>query len=431
MNATSTLLILSLLGAPPAASTDPLCAKREPCRVVETRDAGQDEQGHPLQVKRLSLGWTSLETAARFTGRQFGPEGRKDPGPKKVKGQCEATEWWLVRPEQPAQLLLSVCNDGQGAVREEKLAVSNNRVRYMQSGERRGTRFTTTRVLQLSPLRLMSDNNESTRVSPSGQEREDGEFWDYAALRGEVVRAPSECRPGQSSLGERTLPYLPQVKVDEAYLQGGWKQTGLGSGEGECHLGANAILLGKEQLGNQQDASLKALLVAEDTLIVEVLDDKWTGPSATWLNDDHVELWLAPMAPHQLTGCGAPTEAQKPMQWSIRIADGKVFPAFGAPKETLGVERAVLPGGNGYRLKVKLPTLPFLGIGLVYSDSDSGKKPESRVATSELKPGRPETLNPVYLVYPEEATCAVREGQLTVVQGELQVEPAQAALQKK
>jgi hypothetical protein len=66
---------------------------------------------------------------------------------------------------------------------------------------------------------------------------------------------------------------------------------------------------------------------------------------------------------------------------------------------------------------------------VVYSDSDSGKKPESQVATSELKPGRPETLNPVRRVYPEEATCAVKDGELSIVRGELQTEPGKAVLQ--
>lgn len=426
MNVTGTVLLLSLMGAPPTAATEPLCDQRVPCGVTEVLDAGQDEQGQSLQVKRLSLGWTDLESGSQFVGRKFGPGQRKAEGVA-AKGRCEATEWWLLRPEKPAQLLLSLCNDGQGAVREEEVSVSGNRILYTRTGVRRGTRWSSSRSLQLSPLRLASDTNRSWRSSPTGKEKEDGDSWDYELLRGEVGRDPSDCQPGESNLGERILQYLPRVQVDEGYLANGWKQAGLG----ECGLGAEHFPQGMSQANKPGDAGLKALLVAKDTLLVEITDEKVTGPSAKWLNDDHVELWLAPMPPHELSGCGEPTDEQKPVQWAIRLADGKAFPAFGAPKEMLQVERAELPGKKGYRLKVTLP-VPFRGLGVVFSDSDTGKKPETRVATNELKSNRPELLNPVRTVFPEQATCAVQDGELAIVPGpELKAEPDKAVLQDK
>lgn len=431
MNTPLTAVLLSLLGTAPAGSSDSLCAKREPCRIVETLDAGQNEQGHPLQIQRVSLGWTDLETGAQFEGNKFGPGTRKAEGAA-AEGQCEATEWWLVRANKPAQLLLSVCDDHQGAVHEETVVVGKNRLQYTQSGERRDDRWSNTRTLRLSPLRLSSNTERTTWDSPStGQPKVDSTQWDLELLRGEVIRAPSECQPGETSLGERTLPYLPQVQVDKSYLEGGWKQVGLGTAEGGCNLEAKHVLLGQEQLSGPEDAGLKAVLVADDTLLVEVLDDTWTGPSARWLNDDHVELWLAPLPPQQLNGCGGKlTKDQKPVQWGIRIVDGQVFPAFGAPKQTLQVERAELPGAKGYRLKIKLP-MPFLGISVVYSDSDGGKKQEAMKATSPLKFGRPETFNPVYLVYPQEGSCTVKDGKLAVVRPELKAEPDKAVLQRE
>jgi hypothetical protein len=427
MNAPTTVLLLSLLGAPPAASTDPLCAGRPPCRVMETLDAGQNEQGQPLQVKRLSLGWTDLESGARFEGRKFGPGGRKAEGAAK-EGRCEATEWWLLRPAKPAQLLLSVCDDYQGAVREEEMAVGHNRLRHERSGVRRDERWSTSRALNLSPLRLSSDIEGLQWNSPMGEEKEEGTSWDYDTLRGKVFRAPAECPPGQASLGARVLPYLPQVQVDASYLEGGWKQAVFGVGEGACFLPALHYVLGKE--GTK--ASLKALLVSEDTLIVEVRDDKWTGPSDKWLHDDHVEVWLSPLPPQELNGCGGKlTQEQKPVQWGIRMVDGKVFPAHGAPKQMLQVERAEMPDKQGYRMKVKLPT-PFLGISVIYSDSDSGTKQEAMVATSPLKFGRPETFNPVRMVLPSEATCGVRDGKLFIIPGpEIPTEPDRAVLQDR
>jgi hypothetical protein len=408
MNATGTVLLLSLLGAPPAPSSDPLCAKREPCTVTETLDAGKDARGNSLQVKHLDLGWADVETASGSIGRKFGPGGRKAKG-SRAQGQCEAAEWWLVRSGQPAQLLLSVCNDGYGAagVGQDTVTVTDNLFSHEQTGGSR-ERWTQSHTVQLSPLLPMSEARRSS--SPSeGEGKEDGEFWDFEALRGEVARAAPTCESGEASPGDRFLPYLPQVQVDKAYLQGGWKTAGLGA----CGFEAGHFLLGNQD--DPKDASLKALLVTPDTLLVEVHDDKWTGPSAKWLTDDHVELWLAPQAPQELTGCGKPTDAQKPMQWGIRIVDGQVFPAFGSPKQTLQVERAELSGKQGYQLLVKLP--PFKGIAVVYSDSDSGKKQELMLATSPVKFGRPEMLNPVRVVPPEEATCGVKNGELAVVRG--------------
>ncbi|WP_257450905.1 hypothetical protein [Archangium lipolyticum] len=408
MNATGTVLLLSLLGAPPASSSDPLCAKREPCTVAETLDAGKDSRGNSLQVKRLDLGWADVETSSGFIGRKFGPGGRKAKG-SRANGQCEAAEWWLVRSGQPAQLLLSVCNDGYGAagVGQDSVTVTDNLFSHEQTGGSR-ERWSQSRTVQLSPLLPMSESRRSS-VPSEGEAKEDGESWDFEALRGEVARAASTCEAGEASPGERLLPYLPQVQVDKAYLQGGWKTAGLGA----CGFEAGHVLLGNQD--DPKDAALKALLVAPDTLLVEVHDDKWTGPSAKWLADDHVELWLAPQAPQELTGCGKPTDAQKPAQWGIRIADGQVFPAFGSPKQTLQVERAELPGKRGYRLLMKLP--PFKGIAVVYSDSDSGKKQELMLATSPVKFGRPEVLNPVRVVPAEEATCTVKNGELAVARG--------------
>ena len=263
MNATATVLVLSLLGAPPAAGPDPLCAKREPCTVVETLDAGKDAQGRPLQVKHLELGWADVETSDEFLGRKFGPGGRKEEG-SRAEGQCEAAEWWLVHPSQPAQLLLSVCNNGYGAagVGEDLVTVADNRFTHEQSGGSR-QRWSVSRTLQLSPLRLVIEGHRSSD-SMSEEEKEEGDYWDLEQLRGEVVRAAPECEPGEPSLGARTLPYLPQVQVDKAYLQDGWKQAGLGT----CGFESGNFLLGNQD--DPKDAALKALLVAPDTLLVEV-----------------------------------------------------------------------------------------------------------------------------------------------------------------
>lgn len=423
MNLLTTGLVLSLVSATPVSpSKEPLCAQRDPCRLVETLEAGKDAQGHALQVKHLTLGWMSQDMAGKATGRKF-------VAPRQARGsrsanQCEAVEWWLSRAGSPPQLLLALCNDGYGSagVGKDEVTVGDNVLGYEQSGG--GVeRWSSSRSFQLSPLVRVGEN---LRLLPHANDpsKERGEVWDVPTLKGEVILPPT-CAKGEASLGERTLPFLPQVSLDAAYLQEGWKHTALGP----VALEAGFFVLGTQD--DPKDAALKALLVAPDTLMIEVRDNTWTGPSDKWLVDDHVELWLSPTPPQQLSGCGTLAPAQRPEQWAIRIADSQVFPAYGSPKRTLGVEKVELREANalvGYRLKVVLPT-PFGGIGVLYSDSDSGKKQERLLSTSAFKFARSETLNVVRPVPPDEATCVVRNGELAVVPTPLKVEgPDVAAL---
>jgi hypothetical protein len=407
MSLPSVALCLSLLSQP-AATPDPLCAQRDPCRAVETLEAGQDA-GQPLRVKRLALGWMRAEAANDAANRKFGP-GRKAEG-SRAQGECEAAEWWLLRQGQPAQLLLAACNDGYGAAGDGKdeVRVGDNLFTYEQSGQS-NTRWSFGHTLRLSPLALVGS---SQWTFPSeAPENKRGHTWDVTRLRGEeTIPAPS-CAQGEASPGKRVLPYLPLIQVEKAYLQGGWKKAGLGA----CALEAEHLVLGTKD--DPKTAALKAVLAERETLLLEVRDDRWTGPNGTkWLSDDHVELWLGPRVPQELTGCGAPQPEQRAVQWGIRIADGKVFPGYGNPKQKLTVEKVELREGDGvvgHRLKVTLPK-GFRSASVLYSDSDEGKKQERMLGTSPLKFARPETLNAVRLVLPDEATCAVRGGELTVV----------------
>ncbi|MET0406662.1 MAG: hypothetical protein ABW123_29860 [Cystobacter sp.] len=429
MLASSTLLLVSLLGAaPPSPSTESRCAGREPCRVEETLEAGRDVQGRPMRVERLSLGWMSLEEGAASAGRAFGSGRRERQGTPGAE-RCEAREWWLVRAETPARLLLSLCDDHQGAVREETVEVLDNLFVYTSAGERRGEQWTRNQRLRLSPLRPASEDELSIRPGPTPEERREDEVtWDFETLRGHVTRAGTACPTGAPT-EERILPYLPEVHVEPSFLAEGWKKGGLGPEEGGCHLPARSVLLGQDVYRGAGDASLGAVLVQDDHLLLEIRDDVWTGPSDKWLHDDHVELWLGPQPPQTQDGCGKPTAARKPVQWGIRLADGKVFPAFGAPKQPLQVERVRTPDQKGYRLKVKLPP-DFEGLSVIYSDSDTGGKQQKMIATSPVKFGRPETLNPVSPA--PESRCAVKNGQLLAEPAhELQTPPDRAVLPLK
>ncbi|XXF75319.1 hypothetical protein P2318_19850 [Myxococcaceae bacterium GXIMD 01537] len=408
------LSLLSLWSATAGDPAEPLCVDRAPCSLEETLDAGQDAQGHTLQVKHLSLGWVVREDVGGSQTRKFGP-GRKAEG-ERGNGDCSADEWWLVRSGSAPQLLLAACNDGYGAsgVGDDVVDVGANRFSHTRNGGST-MRWSESSTLQLSPLALMSTGGSS--YATFDPDRQTGGEWDAAKLMGShSVPAPrceeEEGTPDTSvySQEELSVPLLPQVNMDKAYLQEGWKQAALGS----CALVAEHFVLGKA--GSAKDAALKVLLAAKGTLVLEVRDNRWTGPSDKWLADDHVELWLDSTSPGELNACSKPTAEQRPEQWALRVADGKLFPAYGSPKGTLQVEKVELREAGvlvGYRLKVVLPK-PFQGIAVLYSDSDSGKKQERLLGTSAVKFARPETLNAVEVVDPAQATCEVRDGALAV-----------------
>lgn len=409
------LSLLSLLSAAPGAAAEPLCANRAPCSLEETLDAGKDAQGRTLQVKHLSLGWVTGGDERDSQSGKFGP-GRKAEGDRS-NGDCPADEWWLLRSGSAPQLLLAACNDGYGVsgVGEDVVEVGNNRFSHSRNGGS-SMRWSESTTLQLSPLALVGTGGSGyTTFDP---ERQSESEWDIAKLKGSSTLPSPKCSeegedaPAESAYSqtELTIPLLPQVDLGKAYLREGWKQTALGS----CSLAAEHFVLGKTVAPT--DAALKVLLAAKDTLVLEVRDNKWTGPSDKWLADDHVELWLDSASPGALHACTKPTAEQKPEQWAIRVADAKVFPAYGSPKGTLQVEKVELREAGalvGYRLKV-VPPRPFQGLSVLYSDSDSGKKQERLLGTSAVKFARPETLNAVQGVDPARATCEARNGSLAV-----------------
>lgn len=410
------LAALSLLSATPPSSSDPLCARRAPCKLVETLDANLDVQGHALHVKHLSLGWASQDTA---TGSAFGP-GRKAEG-SPADGLCAANEWWLVRSGKPPRLLLATCDDGSGpsGMSVDSVQVGLNLFTHEHfNGE--AQRSTESRSLQLSPLVLRSEG--LCGFSAEREDRQSCTDWNYVTMVGASV-TPPRCAPRADGVvvskhAERvysqeqlTLPRLPQVQMDEAYLREGWKHAQLGL----CALKATHVVA--QPFDGPEDAALKALLVAPDTLVLEVRDDHWTGPSDKWLADDHVELWLDSTAPEELNACTPPTAEQQPEQWAIRIADARVFPGYNAPRAAPQVEKVELREAGalvGYRFKVVLPR-PIQGLGVLYGDSDPGTQAVGQLATGPLKATRPETFNPIEQVDPHKATCEVRGGALVVV----------------
>lgn len=392
------LLLGALLAAPGALAQEAkdVCGKRPRCTVKDTTAA---TKGH--EVVELSLGPRNPEEGL----------------------ECEQREWWLRRPDKSVVKLLEACNDGYGAagMGEEEVEITGNRFTHMRSGGS-NWRWTNKVVAQLSPLSLISlESSSSHTSSPEASKIR----FDYVTFESHSVREVPDCKVpvDEVSLDTATISVearlVPQVELPAGFLSEGWKRTGLG----RCSAEAGFVLLGKAQ--GATDAQLRAVLAQGDLLFIEVVDDNWTGPGDKWLADDHVELWLFPNVPESADPCGRGGKDAGLVQWAIRIADGKVFPAYGNPKPSLRAE--VVREAGRARLKVKLPP-DLRSITAVYSDSDSGKKQELLVATSALKFGRAATLSAVRSLSPTEASCQVKGAELAPVPAELRPPAGEAAL---
>ncbi len=392
-------VLLSVLLATPAAlaqSAKDVCGKRPRCSVKGTTPA---IKGH--EVVELSLGPRAAEE---------GPE-------------CEQREWWLRRPDKFVVKLLEACNDGYGAagIGEEEVEIGENLFTHTRSGGS-NWRWTSKVVAQLSPLSLISEESESSHTASPESSRT---RFHFATFESHSAREAIDCKvpDGEASADSATTVVearlMPQVTLPADFLAGGWKRTELG----RCSAEGSFTLLGRSQ--DPDDVRLYAVLSRDAVLFVEVVDDAWTGPSKSWLADDHVELWLSPEVPEAADPCGRGGKDPGLVQWAIRITDGKVFPAYGDPKPTLKAEVVREPGRA--RLKVKLPE-DLRSLTVVYSDSDEGKKQELMVATSALKFGRAATLSPVRSLAPTEAACQLKGSELVPTPVELRPPAGEAAL---
>jgi hypothetical protein len=396
------VLLGALLATPTLAQEDKdVCGGRPRCEVKGTTAAGKG-----LEVVELSLGKAQ----------------RQDEAGEEPTG-CEQQEWWLRRADKSVVKLLDACNDGYGAagIGEDDVEVKDNRFTHARFGGS-SWRWSRQIVLQLSPLSLISmEHSDFRTTTPEATETR----FNYTTFEGRVVRKALDCKleleevSSDSGTFDVEANLVPQVELPADFVKDGWRRTGLG----RCAASSGFTLLGKAQ--GPKDARIQAVLTPGNVLFLEVTDDTWTGPGEKWLADDHVELWLFEGSLATADPCGREGKDSGLVQWAIRIADGKVFPAHGDPKPPLPVE--LVREGSLARLKVTLPK-DFDGLTAVYSDSDTGKKQELMVATSALKFGRAATLSPVRNLPRTEATCTVKGAELAPAPAELRPAAGEAAL---
>ena len=366
-----------------------LCGSRAPCSLVSSEPAGPGL-------------WIAKITAP--------PE-----------AECARTEHWLVRSKGASIVdrreLLRTCGGDDDHVRVEPGFLTHEQT----GGDH--VRYRHARRLELDPLRIVRVSWHSRVGTTAIAERGD---FDWIAFRGRAWWYRPDCpvsgalpplpSADEGSITEqnddpRAYIYepLPVVELPEAFRNGGWRDTTLGTCapvvDGAASRGFLLAGSADEKDGSFRVIAAKTKDPKSTELYVRVADDKLTPL-------DHLEIWVQEDDPDPSDMC-IPTAAGAGggalTGWSIRLTDGNVTTLHGAGKGP-SVERVEDATGVRLRLGLTMPSLQAITLAL--SDSDDGKTEERRVATSRLRLGRAATLGRLYPVEPKEAVCLVKDGSL-------------------
>ena len=254
---------------------------------------------------------------------------------------------WLVRSTADGTVSVQRIADEP----DSQVVVTDDTVRLTRPATDEERSRETVRVLGLSPLRLL----EHTEKGWHGYDQEDLSYsWKALGLQGR--HALTVCgRDEALRVDSRTVPRVAPG--------GAWAPLGTCAATFDA---ASDTVWGPATTA--EDAGLKAVMVSDHELWVELADDRFVAEADSWVGADHLELWTPVQA---VDGC-APGSAT---QWGITL-DGTVHHGKG-PK---GVPPTVEVEGR--RLRIVL-SAPAWWLGLHYSDSD-GEGQERLVGTGRV-----------------------------------------------
>jgi hypothetical protein len=464
-----------------------ICRKRG-CCVSEIEEAGTDRKGRSLVVATIDAGYGGTSSCLVTPPTEPQPFGSgaldKEPSPIKPKpaataegetpdegdgeagsrdgdegggdegvsemDDCRPYEYHLIVHTRGKirewQLLSEACNNGYGAagVGEDAISVDAKEKTFTHSRSGGSAwRWGNDITVGLDPLRVVSAGTSSFWTLDEDGTSESAD-WNYDTLQGheswsipdcEGRRKEEEARNRDGGAGSDNFPssksyeaaIIPRVQLPAAFVQEGWRTIGLGDCgalvDGDEH--GYAIYGGK---GKAADAAMRVVASKDGgVLFVEVSDDHWTTTGKSWVKEDHIELWLAPPGPSGTQSmCGGPPTPDPSRQWGIRISDGQVFPAFGAPAPLAGVEvvrsgrtaRARIPAGDWLKGDGASNT-----VTLVYSDSDDGLRQKRLIATSQIERGQEMSLGHLRDIDPQETTCVIAGKALRISRARLTLSP--------
>jgi hypothetical protein len=357
-----------------------LCAGRS-CGSHEVKSAGRGAKGEKLDVVRIALPKEEL---------------------------CQPYENWLVVQKEKAapvvQLLLSECNDGYGAARlgEDVIEVGDNLFIHKRTGGS-AWRWGRDTTVQLSPLEVIEETSSSFHtLTPNSSSQYLG--WRELDFHSEWV-VPA-CESHDESKGEYAKRYegralsIPSFKTARVWDVATQSLGDCGVFVDSSGLDGLGFVVHGRPAAHGKSARFRAMLTETNELWVEVQDDYWISGAKSWLYDDHLEIWLGKREGDFF----CISEKEKPLQWGVRVGDGKVFPGLGSPAP-LAVKAFHADSGSA-RIRLALPG-PVERITVVYSDSDDGKTQERLIATSKLIFGNLATLGSAVRIPPEIAECTL------------------------
>jgi len=349
--------------------------------------------------------------------------GKKNPdndgGDERFNCRPYAREFWVrTAGAAEATRILSLCNDGYGSasVGEDKIRIAANRLVHVQEGGS-AWRWNNGRTIELSPLRVLSEESCSYHNVNIGYS---STRWDWQRLAGDRRWFPQACKDNDPRADEKKRPdwcdarrathrHALIPRLDGAMPAGALAHLGSCASAFDESGQRGFVTFGKPRPGG---AELRVLMVSARDIVVTVSDQGFATGAASWLNDDHIELWIG----QDQSGLSCDSGQVKLSQWAIGL-DGKIEHGSGdragAPEFVARAERSV-GGKKQVTLHLRLPALEqdyLRAVTVVFSKSEGGKQVRL-TATSPVKRGDETTLSSVYRLEPKAARCEVRDGQL-------------------
>lgn len=369
------------------------CAgQTEPCRIVESRDAGTNGEGIRLRIHEVLIDNPVEAQEDYFACR---------PG---------ARAFWLewVDTQKPPVLLMQLCNDGYGAsgVGEDTITVNSNEMIWGQMGGS-AWRWDMTYALQLDPFRVRSERSCGWHaLSPEWSARQ----WNWESFAGSGAHHNMTCTPDGAPLEtDFQIGDCSEVSDAGSYVL---VPKLAAFPEGEFALGSCSALIDSAGIngyvvhgsaGDASDASMRVVQAGDGSFVIEVTDDHFVDAASSWVKADHLQFWMSGGGSGVCGNLDPP-----PLQFAI-LRDGSILQANGASVPLPEVTATNRDGIWQVRLTLSGPPGYFT---FVYSDSDDAKSQERLIATSTFRYGKAETMGDAYYVDAAGGACEIRDGRL-------------------
>ncbi len=364
----------------------------EPCRIVESRDAGRGASGVPMRIHEVLIDNAPGAEDDFFACR---------PGIR---------AFWLewVETDKPPVLLMQLCNDGYGAsgVGEDFITISENSLVWSQMGGS-AWRWDMTYDVSLDPFEVRRENSCGWHALSSEWS---ARRWNWETFSGAGAHHNMACASdgtpleedftiGDCGTGDPEGDYVLIPKLN-AFPEGAFA---LGSCAALIDSSGQRGFVVHGAPGAAEDATMRVVTAGEGDYIIEITDDTWIETASSWVKEDHLEFWVSGGGAGAFCGNLAP-----PVQYAV-TRRGEVIPASGTATSPPTAEITML--GDIWHIRLKFAE-PQGYLSVIYSDSDDGKAQERLIATSDFRYGNGETLGDAYFVDAAGSACEIRDGKL-------------------